>query len=261
MRAALLAIFTIAMLAVPKLWHNIKGADFHLFSKHVFEIVQGNDFPPEMACALDQPFHYWAKGSQFYVYLSDDGNYVLKIPRASKMRESLLDRFANRKIRKPDVFVSMQIARDCLMLQTALFYVHLEKTLKDFFPVKLYDRIHRSQRVNLSSVPFVLQKRHTLMSTALLEAKEVNEAKKILLAYLDLILFEKSQGVMSHDCAFWLNFGFNDGQAFRLDVGSYVPIDRGFSLKHIAKPVIHWLKEHSELANWFEQEIERREKA
>jgi hypothetical protein len=265
MRAVCLIFLMMIALAVPKTWHVIKGADQHLFSKNIAATEQQNltarGISPDVAGILAQPFYYWGKGSQFYVYSSRDQRYVLKIPRASKMRESLIDRILHRKVKKPDLMMSMRIAYDYLTLQTGLTAVHLGRWVNvQIPPVLLYDRIHRGKTVDLNSVPFVLQKRQKLLSNALLEANDANESKRILMAYLDLILLEKKRGWVSHDCAFWLNFGFENDQALRLDVGSYVPVGGRFSWRRITKPVSRWLQKNDpSLAVWFEQELEHRE--
>lgn len=259
MRGALLVLLIILALSVPKTWNAIKGADSHLFSKTFVPTPSGLKSD---VTTLAQPFYYWGKGSQFYVYLSKDGLYVLKIPRASKMRESLIDRVLRRKMKKPDPLTSMQIAHDHLALQTGLLAVHLGSWANDPIPaVLLYDRIHRGRAVDLNCTPFALQRRQKLLSAALEDAADLSESKQILMAYLDLIGLEKKSGWMSHDCAFWQNFGFENGQALRLDIGSYVPVDDDFSWSRITKPVLHWLKNsNSLLSDWFEQEIEHRER-
>jgi hypothetical protein len=258
MRAGLLILLIMTTLAFPKAWHAVKGANPRLFSKQLMAMDQ-----PSINAAkiLSQPFFYWGKGSQFYVYFSEDHLYVLKIPRASKMRESLIDRILRRKMKKPDLLKSLQIAKDYFSLETGLVAVHFGNA-KDSLPfVLLYDRLHRGQMVDLNGVAFALQKRQTLLSSALVKAKEASESKQILMAYLDLISLEKKRGWMSHDCAFWLNFGFENGRVYRLDVGSYVPVDCLFSWRVITKPAFHWLKDNDpSLAIWFKQEIDRRER-
>jgi len=268
MRAAVLFLLAFAALLFPKGWNAIKGADSHLFSKNLrtenYDFNQTKRsferFSSEAAIILAQPFYYWGKGSQFYVYLSDDGAYVLKIPRASKQRQSLLDRLMEREVSKPDLLRSLQIAYENLALQTGLIAVHLD--MRDeilIAPVKLFDRLNRSQMVDMKSFPFAVQKRQMLLSSALAEAANSEATKRILMSYLNLILLEAKKGWMSYDCAFWLNFGIENNEARRLDVGSYVALDESFSLSKAVKPVVHWLKKNDPLlVGWFEQEIEWR---
>ena len=127
---ARLFLLALIVLTIPKTWNAIKGADSHLFSKNLVRTEKNKFIPKQLAGVLAQPFYYWGKGSQFYVYLSADGLYVLKFPRASKLRESLLDRILRRKIKKPDLLTSLQIAYENLALQTGLISVHFERWIK-----------------------------------------------------------------------------------------------------------------------------------
>jgi len=112
----------------------------------------------------------------------------------------------------------------------------------------------------LNGIPFAIQTRQMLLSHALKKADGANETRRILISYLDLILAEKKKGWVSHDCAFRYNFGMKNGQAHRLDVGSYVPASENFSWPRITKPVMHWLKQSNPaLVSWFDAEIHRRE--
>lgn len=259
MRLASFVLLIVISLTIPKTWNAIKGPGTQNFSKKLISNSQ-DPLSREGATILAQPFYYWGKGSQFYVYLSNDHRYVLKIPRASKVRESLIDRMIGRTVRKANLLTSMQIAQKHLAMQTALIVVHTEK-LNDPIPsVLLYDHLHRGRRVDLNSVPFALQKYEHLLSSALTEAVDHNESKKILIAFLDLILLENKKGWMSTDSAFWLNFGYENGNALRLDVGSYVPLNYRFSWRRVTKPLFHWLRENDpSLVKWLEAEIELRE--
>ena len=243
----------------PKIWEAMKGVSEHQFSQVLISDVQPSMSVPAQDVLL-QPFSYWGQGSQFFVFMSQDQRYVLKIPRASKMRESLLDRIRKRKLDKPDVLESLSIAFDSLAAQTAVLYAHYGRS--DPMPTAiLIDRLHRRIQVDLNTVPFALQKKKGLMSQALMQSKNVDESRRILTSFLDLIATEKAFGWMSQDCQFWLNFGYEDGIAWRIDVGSYVSLQSNFSWRKAAKPVCHWLRKNDpSLYAWFENELSTRER-
>ena len=251
-------ICILCALCLPKIWQTAKGVGEHQLSHRLIADVQ----PPlsaEICRIMAQPFSYWGKGSQFYVFLSSDQHFVLKIPRASKMREGVIDQVLVRTSKKPDVLKSLLTVSKSLMSETAILYTHYGKS-STIPSVILIDRLHRSRTVNLNGIPFAIQERKELMSQALVQVKKRKESERILLAYLDLIESEKKNGLMSHDCAFLLNFGYDSGIVYRLDIGSYIPLEKGFSWRKVTKPAVHWLKNKDpSLCSWFENEIKRRQ--
>lgn len=243
-----------AALYVPHAWHQAKGISPKSFSLQLSPERQN----PIDCTAFSQPYSYWAKGSQFYVFLSRDGQFVLKIPRAEKMGESLLSRIFERTWRKPSVIRSLAVAETLASMNALIeaHYGHIDEPMV----VELFDRLGRSMHIDLRHVPFALQKRQKLMSEALQEARDSLEVQNILTSYLDLIQLEVVMGTKSADSAFWLNFGYENGRASRIDVGSYIPLGDEFSWRKTTKPVCHYLKDRDmELFHWFENQITQRE--
>jgi hypothetical protein len=252
-----LALFVICTLSFPRAWHAIIGVSANQFSRNL-TIEREGAFEPKVLDVFSQPFDYYGKGSQFNVWISRDRRVVLKIPRSSKTGEALLDHLWNRHTKKPSVVKSLQIASDGLSKETAVIYAHYGARCS--LPVVfLNDRLHRLIPIDLSSHPFVLQEKKQLFGSALASASG-NEAKRILAAYLDLISREKERGFMSKDRAFWLNFGYEEGTVWRIDVGSYVPIDGRFSFQKAAKPLSRYLRDADpSLYAWFQNELIKRE--
>lgn len=254
-RCLLIVLLLIAALVIPELWNKAKGIGPQSFSYRLSRELQ----PPIDRTKLSQSYSYWAKGSQFYVFLSRDGQFVLKIPRAAKMGESLLARIFQRRHEKPSVLQSLAIAQKMRSMNSVI-QVHYGQTDEPMF-VELFDCLGRKIFIDLRKVPFALQKRQKLMSEALEEAHDSSEIKEVLTAYLDLVQSEMAVAVRSADSAFWLNFGYENGRASRLDVGSYVPLDAEFSWRKTAKPVCHYLKgRDSDLLKWFENQLSERER-
>lgn len=235
------------------LWRSLKGVAVNQLSRTLSELPQ-NSF--SLSPAFLQPYYYHGKGSQFYVFFSEDRQYVLKIPRASKMKEGFLDRVFLRKIRKSSVLRSMQIAENHLAFETRLIHAHYGKTSQIYPMLTIYDGLRRSWTVDLNDIPFALQRRCPLMGPSLEETLDPVERKHILLAYLRLLEREKNLGWMSEDSAFWLNFGYDRQEACRIDIGSYVALDHRFSYQKAAKPLVHWLKKNDPvLLKWFESQL------
>lgn len=259
MAALRLILLVFIALTLPKAWQKMKGADPHLFSRK-FSSCQTR-FDAGSNGAFSQPYFYGGKGTQFYVFFSEDGRLVLKIPRASKMRESLIDRVIQRPMRKPDVNRSLRIAFDYFKEETAVIAVHYGQMEHRIWPsVRIYDRLRRPWIVDLNRSPFALQKRQALLSASLRLAEDADESKRLLTAYLDLIEKETKRGWMNSDNAFWRNVGIDGPRATRIDLGSYVPIDGTFSWHKAAKPVSRYLKGHDPiLKKWFDRQVDLRE--
>lgn len=240
---------------VPQFWQNLKGPGYRQLSHKLSLVSHTQKF--KGLDRLAQPFFYWGKGSQFYVYLGQDGKTVLKIPRASKLRESFFGQILHKSFKKPDLFRSMQIANDFLNAETALIMVHYGQIRGSLPCILCYDRLHRSFRLDLNQTPFILQQRCDLLSSSLIKFPQ--DRKCILSSYLDLIENEKNKGWKCRDRAFWLNVAYAEQKAYRIDIGSYVPINESFSLTKMVKPVIRWLKKNDpDLCIWFQNEIIRR---
>ncbi|MBF8262348.1 MAG: hypothetical protein HW387_13 [Parachlamydiales bacterium] len=254
-----LALLVMIALSGPKAWQKAQGVSPRQFSRTLSTCHQCLSDASAFE-ALSQPYYYRCKGSQFYVFFSADNQYVLKIPRASKMRESLTDRVMQRSMSKPDVKKSLQIAEQ-LKEETALIAVHYGQMEQSIWPAALlYDHLHRSWIVDLNQLPFALQKRQQLLSASLQSAADIAKSQQLLMAYLDLIQKEASGGWMSHDRAFWLNVGIDGLHATRIDLGSYVPIDASFSWRRMVKPVSHYLRDKDPiLKEWFEKQLDQRE--
>ena len=241
-----LVLFICCVLSLPRGWYLLKGASAHLLSQTLLNEEQPawND-----SSSLAQPFSYWKKGGQFYAFLGKDGETVLKIPRASKVKKS------------PDFLSSIKGASTFLVEETGLLYAHYATaqvaTPREF---KLLDRLGRMIPVDLTSLPFVIQKRKELLRLVLEKEHNLTKQKEILSAFLDLILREKNRGWMSRDKSFSLNVCYAEGKALRIDVGSYGPIQEHFSLKEATKPLCHWLKQRDpQLFTWFEDELSKKE--
>ena len=242
-------LILVLLLGLPKLWNEAKG----VCARQLFKERLSEEQAPmgeEVQEILDQPFTYWKKGSQAYVFLSRDGQYVLKIPRLSKMGGSF---FRNRDHRKEEVLKSFQIASLALSKQTATIYAQYGQSSHQI-EGQLFDRLGRQIHVPLDQVPFALQEKKTLLSQKI--TKE--NAKELLSAWIDLVEAEKKAGYCATDCAFLLNVSYDQGIAQRIDIGSYQPISK-FSWHKVSKPIRRYLKEFDpSLLSWFKEEIQIR---
>ncbi len=219
-----------------------------IFSRHqtdgfkICKISSNVSFHPQLAVkpaqpdelilakqALAQPFSYLAKGSQTFVFLSEDQNYVIKLIRYNHIRPSLWDRLTSKekcaaldsKLQRD--FTSYKIAYEQLKEETGLVFLHLSKTDYLHQKLTLVDKIGIAHTLDLDHTDFILQKRVQPFYPYLknLMDKNKEEDAKIVLSHLVSLLFNQyKKGIINTDVDLFKNFGCLDKQAVELDIGS-----------------------------------------
>lgn len=123
---------------------------------------------------LSQRFTYLGKGCQSYVFLSQDGQYVLKFFKYQRFRTQpwldylsfipWVERYRQEKIAKKQrrlngFFNSWRIAFDELQEHTGLLYVHLNKTNHLNKVLTITDKMGFEHYLELDQMEFLLQKK------------------------------------------------------------------------------------------------------
>ena len=187
---------------------------------------------PALAPFLNQRFFYLKKGCQSYVFVSEDGNYVLK--------------FFKQHLQKPDSFLaylpftpqrkhleekrrsyeealkSSALAYDSFREETGLLYIHLSPNDLDC-TVQLIDKRGRPSRIQLDKTAFILQKRATLIYprlSELMRTGDLPKAERTLTSLFDLLALLGKKGVVDNDPILRKNFGILDERAVQIDTGS-----------------------------------------
>ncbi len=270
----------LSMMLIGKGWHfakdgfSIQRTRFPLGRSHLPE----PDF--EVRNALNQSYHYLGRGHQCYAFESADGQYVLKLPRYDRytipfwlrasrfpflenVREALQE---DKEKRLQFTLNSFHIAFDELKKETALLYLHLDRTESFRLSTEVVDRIGRSYRLNLDRTAFILQRKKPLMMPAFklaLASGNRVEAKEILEAFLEVIAVRARKGIFNKDPSFLRNFGY-DGEGVQIDIGSFyrkkdVDLMTAFgpSFLQTIGHVQDWLTTvDPEIASWFKQRTE-----
>lgn len=187
---------------------------------------------------LDQPFTYLASGSQSYVFLSDDGNYVLKFfkhkrwrlsplleffPLPAKLEAKILSWKEKKNETVHSTFGSCITSYQIFPKETATLFVHLNKSPLDQ-TIVLKDRIGFKHHIELSDVEFVLQKRAIPTDYYLLSLKEEGKtetAKEALASILAFTYHRAQKGYSDKDPHPIRNFGFIEGEAVEIDIGGF----------------------------------------
>lgn len=231
--------------------------------------------------AIDQPYHYLGKGCQSYVFLSEDGQYVVKFFKYQRYRLQpwliyfpplpAIVQYRREKIekkwKKVNHFVqSWKVAFENLKEETGLVFVHLNKTDHLKKQLSIYDKMGQKHTVDLDQMEFCVQRKADLLCDVLLEFKAAGDlarAQELIHRLLTMILSEYARGLADNDHALMQNTGVAQGKPLHIDVGQFVINDA------IKQPAMFhqelftktykfklWLREnYPELADYLEGEL------
>lgn len=233
---------------------------------------------------LQQRFSYLGKGHQAFVFLSEDGQYVLKffkyppirefewlnhlswIPPVAAYQGRHLKRNAERMAYLDSLYASWKLAYEELPDETGTVYVHLNRTNGWVGQTTLVDRIGIEHLIDLDEAEFLVQRRAQMLGPALEEMiaqGNVTAAQSLIDRLVTLIEADYQKGLADNDHALLQNTGLVDGAPIHVDTGMLArspwladPLIRQQTLlKHTA--VLHrWLDQRCpELANYLDERL------
>lgn len=182
--------------------------------------------PPtdEILSILNQPFSYFSHGNQTIVFLSQDGQYVLKLFRYKRSLFPILHSVKNLFKKKPKLSLSEK-------LHKTFSAVHLAYTKASPFTQVVYCHLNLTQNllptlkhphIPLDQSRFVLQRKVSPFKETLLAAKnDPEKMDRLLTSFIDLLLKRSALGISNSDPNLAPNFGFLGEQAVELDFGNY----------------------------------------
>lgn len=191
-------------------------------------LLEGEAKPLESPL-LNQKYAYLCKGGQSFVFLSEDGRYVLKLFRSPRLNtlETFFP-FFKEKIQKQrdllkEALLSCQIAERDLKKECALVVTHLTHT-----PVKgsltLIDKLGIEHKIDPNLYPFFIQERAITVKervSQLMEKKDIQGVKLALGQLLSLIQLRENKGVQDRDPNLSKNFGFVNDRPVQIDIGRF----------------------------------------
>ena len=265
---------------VGKGWHFAKGG-FHFLRVRAALPSLPNPMPisQEIAADLNQPFFYLGQGRQYYVFSSEDGKYVLKLPRLDRyevpfwlaaapfpfLNEQRKKMREQRKRRLELLLESARIAFEELQEETGVLLLHFHAT--DGLQVKttIRDRIGRVYGLDLDRTAFVLQEKKDVMADAFdrsFRKGDLQAAKEILSAFLRATAARAQKGVYNKDHFQLLrNYGFDGSRGFEIDIGTFYREPANFSktpFRDTVEPIGKWLFQVDPvLADWFVSQTDR----
>ena len=277
----------LAVLAVTRFCHE-KTGKFELykicsdlpFSKDWDTGCPSKEELANLKTVFNQPFRFIGKGGQAFVFGSDDGKYVIKFFRISRLQapiwlkalnppflESYRQRVTLEKkaLLKRD-FTSYATAWKELHEETGLVFCHLNKT--DFLSqkLKIYDKIGISYEIDLDRMEFVVQKKADLFFPYLelcLTEQNQEKIRQALSSFVRLLHNRYQKAIKDNDPNLKINFGFVEGHPIQIDIGRFekspAPISSMEAQKEIVRivaPLRDWLETRDpRLANYLDEQI------
>jgi hypothetical protein len=193
----------------------------------------------ELKAALGQPYHFLSKGAQCFVFLSEDGLYVIKFFKLHHLQPAYilrnihlplflqpcrLRKFLEKRADLDKTFTSYKIAFQELKKETGLLFLHLNKSDTLRTTLTISDNLGISHQLNLDEIEFFVQKRASLFYPHL--QKTINEkspdvAKKMLSQLVARFVERNQKGIFDKDPDLNTNFGFLDDELIQIDIGRF----------------------------------------
>jgi hypothetical protein len=197
---------------------------------------------------LSQKFTYYSKGSQAYVLISEDKQYILKFLKQQKLHaNSWLSRiplsfnpyyqqrlFKESKARA--TFSACTTAFKELKEETGLIYVHINNAKDVNKKVVVFDKNGQKHIVDIDRTSFYVQKRAKLIYSRISELMHqgsVEEVKTIISSVFSLMDHLGKKGVVDNDPILRKNFGLINDTAVQIDVGKLrIDVERKYNGAH-----------------------------
>lgn len=189
---------------------------------------------------LCQRFTYLAKGTQSFVFVSEDGRYVLKFFKQAHLRlpwyrelasgipvvnQIVQNKTRRREAKQEKIYSGCKLAYEAMQPETGLFYLHLNPTTDLPTALTLIDKQGSVHVVNPNELSFYLQLKGTPLFALFLDFKDHHDlvgAQAALSKVFDYLITRSRRGILDRDPAYAQNLGFLGDQAGNLDVGNLV---------------------------------------
>ncbi len=234
----------------------------------------GPEKQAEIDVILDQSWKFFNKGSQAYVFISEDGQYVLKFFKQHKLRETtsfsyiLWDKnpfYLERQKRLEkafSTFMAPKLAYLHFPEETGIVFLHLNPTRTH--KVRVSDKRGKSYMLDIGKTSFMLQKKADLIYPRiqnLMKEGNIEKAKEIVSSVLQLIYRFGKAGVVDNDPILRKNFGLIQDRAIQFDIGKFRmdPLHQisQSEIREITKSFYKWASQYPELADYFEEELKK----
>ncbi len=238
---ALFLFFCSLFIGVDRFVHR-KSSHFSLNKIHSEELCSPEwelpslsaDEQKQLDCILSQKFTYLGKGSQAYVFCSEDDQYILKFFKQAKLRprswlahiplsfNPYYRELLFKQKKSQATFNACKTAYLELKNESGLIYVHINNSDNLNKKVVIYDKNHKGHTVDVNKTTFYVQKRAQLIYSRISELMhqgDIDGAKRIISSVFDLLDFLGKKGIVDNDPIVRKNFGLIDDIAVQIDIG------------------------------------------
>jgi hypothetical protein len=229
---------------------------------------------------LSQNFTYYSKGSQAYVFISEDKKYILKFLKQQKLRPKswlahiplscnpYYQEYLFKEKKSRATFSACKTAFVELKKEAGLIYVHINNARDLNKKVTIFDKNGTKHFVDIDKTTYYVQKRAQLIYSRISELMhhgDVEGAKKIITSVFSLIDYLGKKGVVDNDPILRKNFGLIDDIAVQIDVGK-LRIDpirqQNHAYKHEAASITNsfrlWLeKNYPDLTDHYQHSLQQ----
>lgn len=216
-------------------------------------IPNGSEPTSEITPLLSEPFTYLGEGAQVYAFVSEDGKTVLKLFKAKHQKSFKLSRFFHTLTRGKEAKERSHLkwqhkfqdtcrrykwAFIDLKEETGLIHLHFEKTSTALL-VTLIDKT--SHQIDLSSYPFILQKKAILAPDYIHQHPDKKELA--IQALKDFFSNRMQKGFSDPRQSLSINYGFVNDRPIQIDVGKIEPFkgDATRELERIHTRIDEWV--------------------
>lgn len=235
----------------------------------------------EVNHALSQQYHYLGKGCQSYVFISEDGKYVIKffkyqrftpqgwleyfsfIPQVEAYR---LHKIELKKQKRESAFAAWKTAYEYLQPETGIVYIHLNKSQNLAKRLLIQDKLGLMHELNMDQMEFMIQKTAKMLVPTLndlMAHHHIKEAKTLLDHLLQTLLSEYQRGLGDNDHALMQNTGVIDQTPIHIDVGQFAQKEEFKDPKVYTQEIFNktykfrlWLaKQHPVLSYYLDEEL------
>ena len=288
-KISFLLLFIVAVFGSIRLFHKVTDGFAIAAISSDLPYNQNWDVPisekdlGESEKALGETYSYLTSGSQSFVCISSQGQYIVKffkhkrwrinpfldqipLPPYLKMKKEKWKQKKQKTIRS--TFNSCKISYTKLHDETGIIFLHLNKTNHLNKNLIVRDRLGYKHKLNLDEIAFIIQKNATATDQYLLELRkkgDLKEAKKSIRNLLNFTVQRATEGYNDKDPHLIRNFGFINDQVIEIDLGGFYQDpkkneDYFFSheIYRIRRKLMPWIKKnYPELMDYVENQIKK----
>lgn len=237
------------------------------FSK---EVNYTSPLSDEIKTLLSQDFHYYKRGAQSFVFLSSDGNYVLKIFN-NRLKWQCAIPFSSAKKKESEAkfhatFNSYYLAATTLHQETGVLFAHLSPKTQLDLSITVIDKLGIKHVISPKTSGFLLQKKSELIYPHLkrdMQEGRIEKAHQTIDALITLVSACHAKGIVNEDPSIRKNFGLQGDQCMVIDVGRLLKDDTLSDATHDQEQKIHHFrrfrkylkKKYPQLLDYFDQRI------